>query len=204
MWSADFTGRRRARLRRRGRGLRPLVRKTCDAAVSIPLGGQVDSLNVSVAAGDPALRGPAPARMPDPTLYLFDGFNVLRASELRGRARLVDRLASFVALRAPAAWSSSTAPGRIDSWAACRALRRARRRAARAARRREPRRSASASSPRTRRSAASGQEVMKRSSRTFRRARGRARRAREAVRVLRTGSTRRPARRLERLRRGGG
>jgi 23S rRNA (guanosine2251-2'-O)-methyltransferase len=27
------------------------VRKTCDAAVSIPLAGRVDSLNVSVAAG---------------------------------------------------------------------------------------------------------------------------------------------------------
>jgi predicted RNA-binding protein with PIN domain len=37
--------------------------------------------------------------MPDPTLYLFDGFNVLRASELDDVATLVDRLASFVALR---------------------------------------------------------------------------------------------------------
>ena len=37
--------------------------------------------------------------MPDPTLYLFDGFNVLRASDLEDMASLVDRLASFVALR---------------------------------------------------------------------------------------------------------
>jgi predicted RNA-binding protein with PIN domain len=37
--------------------------------------------------------------MPDPTLYLFDGFNVLRATELEDVASLVDRLASFVALR---------------------------------------------------------------------------------------------------------
>jgi predicted RNA-binding protein with PIN domain len=37
--------------------------------------------------------------VPDPTLYLFDGFNVLRASELEDMASLVDRLASFVALR---------------------------------------------------------------------------------------------------------
>jgi predicted RNA-binding protein with PIN domain len=37
--------------------------------------------------------------VPDPTLYLFDGFNVLRASELDDVAALVDRLASFVALR---------------------------------------------------------------------------------------------------------
>ena len=33
-----------------GRGLCPLVRKTCDAAVAIPLLGRVESLNVSVAA----------------------------------------------------------------------------------------------------------------------------------------------------------
>lgn len=33
-----------------GRGLRPLVRKTCDAVLSIPLFGQVNSLNVSAAA----------------------------------------------------------------------------------------------------------------------------------------------------------
>jgi 23S rRNA (guanosine2251-2'-O)-methyltransferase len=33
-----------------GRGLRPLVRRACDATVSIPLTGQVESLNVSGAA----------------------------------------------------------------------------------------------------------------------------------------------------------
>jgi predicted RNA-binding protein with PIN domain len=37
--------------------------------------------------------------VPDPTLYLFDGFNVLRASELEDVPSLVDRLASFVALQ---------------------------------------------------------------------------------------------------------
>ena len=37
--------------------------------------------------------------MPDVTLYLFDGFNVLRASDLDDVASLVDRLAGFVALR---------------------------------------------------------------------------------------------------------
>jgi predicted RNA-binding protein with PIN domain len=37
--------------------------------------------------------------MPDPTLYLFDGFNVLRVTDLEDAPSLVDRLASFVALR---------------------------------------------------------------------------------------------------------
>jgi predicted RNA-binding protein with PIN domain len=36
--------------------------------------------------------------MPDPTLYLFDGFNVLRASDMEDMGTLVDRLAGFVAL----------------------------------------------------------------------------------------------------------
>jgi predicted RNA-binding protein with PIN domain len=35
----------------------------------------------------------------DPTLYLFDGYNLLRAAGLEDRAELVDRLASFVAVR---------------------------------------------------------------------------------------------------------
>jgi predicted RNA-binding protein with PIN domain len=35
----------------------------------------------------------------DPTLYLFDGYNVLRAAGIEDRRELVDSLASFVALR---------------------------------------------------------------------------------------------------------
>jgi len=34
-----------------GEGLRPLVRRTCDFAVSIPMQAQVESLNVGVAVG---------------------------------------------------------------------------------------------------------------------------------------------------------
>jgi predicted RNA-binding protein with PIN domain len=35
----------------------------------------------------------------DPTLYLFDGYNVLHAGDFRDPQELVDQLASFVALR---------------------------------------------------------------------------------------------------------
>ena len=37
--------------------------------------------------------------MPEPTLYLFDGYNVLRAAGMDERYELVDSLASFVAVR---------------------------------------------------------------------------------------------------------
>ena len=37
--------------------------------------------------------------MPDPTLYLFDGYNLLRAAGLEERQELIDSLASFVSLR---------------------------------------------------------------------------------------------------------
>jgi predicted RNA-binding protein with PIN domain len=37
--------------------------------------------------------------VPDPTLYLFDGYNVLHAAGFEEREELVDSLASFVAVR---------------------------------------------------------------------------------------------------------
>ena len=37
--------------------------------------------------------------MPDPALYLFDGFNLLHAGEFADARELTDRLADFVALR---------------------------------------------------------------------------------------------------------
>jgi 23S rRNA (guanosine2251-2'-O)-methyltransferase len=51
VWSADFTSGAVLVFGSEGRGLRPGVRRACDDAFSIPLAGEVDSLNVSVAAG---------------------------------------------------------------------------------------------------------------------------------------------------------
>jgi 23S rRNA (guanosine2251-2'-O)-methyltransferase len=50
MWQADLSGGLAFVFGAEGKGLRPLVRRTCDVFVAIPQLGQVESLNVSVAA----------------------------------------------------------------------------------------------------------------------------------------------------------
>jgi len=50
MWEADLTGGLALVFGAEGKGIRPLVRRACDGAVSIPLAGRVESLNVSVAS----------------------------------------------------------------------------------------------------------------------------------------------------------
>ena len=50
MGQADLSGGLTLVFGAEGKGIRPLVRRACDGAVAIPLAGQVESLNVSVAA----------------------------------------------------------------------------------------------------------------------------------------------------------
>ena len=51
LWSADLAGGSVLVFGAEGSGVRPGVRRACDDAITIPLAGTVESLNVSVACG---------------------------------------------------------------------------------------------------------------------------------------------------------
>ena len=51
IYNTDLSGKACLVIGSEGKGLRPLVRKQCDFLISIPMSGQVESLNASVAAG---------------------------------------------------------------------------------------------------------------------------------------------------------
>jgi 23S rRNA (guanosine2251-2'-O)-methyltransferase len=51
LWEADLTGRLALIVGGEGKGVRKLVRDTCDYGIRIPIGGAITSLNASVSAG---------------------------------------------------------------------------------------------------------------------------------------------------------
>ncbi len=112
MWQADLTGGVALVFGAEGKGVRPLVRKTCDAIHLHPACGGSRVAQRQRRGRRPAVRGAAPARgrgvrrlqrgvtfLPEPTLYLFDGYNLLHAGEHRDVRELTDELASFVAMK---------------------------------------------------------------------------------------------------------
>ena len=58
----DYAGRRRARARREGAGLRPRVAQAATQLIALPLRGRIGSLNVNAAAGGAAVRDLAESR----------------------------------------------------------------------------------------------------------------------------------------------
>jgi 23S rRNA (guanosine2251-2'-O)-methyltransferase len=64
VWSADLAGGVGLVFGAEGRGLRPGVRRACDAAFAVPLAGHIESLNVSVAAGVALFEAARQRRVP--------------------------------------------------------------------------------------------------------------------------------------------
>ena len=126
-----------------GKGLRPLVRRTLRRAGLDPARGRGRVAQRQCGRGGVPVRGAAAAPrqrlMAEPTLYLFDGYNLLHAGPFARPARARRRARELRRRRgARAASSSSTAPATTTTSGPRRALRAGRRHAARAARRRAP------------------------------------------------------------------
>ena len=111
MWETDFTGGTVVVLGAEGRGLRPLVRRTCDAAVSIPLAGDVESLNVSVAAALLLYEARQPAWLTRRSTSSTGTTSSTRAPSRTG-ASCATRWRASSPCAARAGCSSSTAAGR--------------------------------------------------------------------------------------------
>ena len=99
LWQADLTGGLALVFGAEGKGVRPLVRRACDATISIPARRAASSRSTSASPRRCSSTRRGGGAMAEPTLYLFDGHNLLHAGGYADQRELTDTLASFVALR---------------------------------------------------------------------------------------------------------
>ena len=99
LWTADLTGGLALVFGAEGKGVRPLVRRACDATVSIPLAGKVESLNVSVAAALLLYEARRQARWLSRRCISSTATTCCTRARSTGQRELTDVLASFVAMR---------------------------------------------------------------------------------------------------------
>ena len=142
MWEADLTGGVALVLGAEGKGIRPLVRRDVRRASCRSRWPGTSSRSTSASPRLSLLYEAAAgsvAAVPDPTLYLFDGYNLLHAGAFADARELVDLLASFVAHAGARGVVVFDGAAKSRDRPALSPLRPPRRHAARAARRRAPR-----------------------------------------------------------------